>query len=614
MWTTYHHDPERSGYDAETGRAIAPVLAWHSGELGAPIWSQPLILGEHVYTATVGDEVYAFEASGGKVLWQKSVGTAVPSGELPCGDITPTVGVVGTPLIDPAAGAIYMVADTWDPSTKEAHHLLKGLSLANGEEVLSIDVDPPGADPKALLQRTALNLDAGNLIFGFGGNNGDCSDYQGTVAAAPTSGGKPRFWQYKPAPPSSSGGAVWAPGGPAVDSAGYVYATTGNPNPEGGKAVTYDYSDSVLQLDPATDFVEDPATDTPAPFGWFAPPNWEEESNNDLDLSSAGAELLPGGLLFQSGKDGIGHLIDEATMNSGAPAVYEHRVCVEEGSGHGSSFGGDAIADGVIYIPCENGVEALAYNQAQRTFTPLWQGPPEAVGPPILAAGTVWSIATGRFDSEGETLYGLDPATGEARYALTLPSLVIDHFASPSAAGGRLFVATGSSITAYRIAEPGVSEPEEPTKEVSKEPAQEQTKEPTKESSSGGASNLPKGDAIGLDHSSPPPRPPSPATLVHDRLHASPNGRVHVTLRCGGSLSCEGSLTLWAKLAGAHGHLVLVKLLSAHFGPSAGSFAVTLKLDRRAQAELRRHKHLLHLRVTVLSRSGRELSMTAVLT
>jgi len=67
--------------------------------------------------------------------------------------------------------------------------------------------------------------------------------------------------------------------------------------------------------------VADPLTEQGSPLGWFEPPNWEEESNNDLDLSSSGAELLPGGLLFQAGKDGVGYLIDEATMESDAPAA-----------------------------------------------------------------------------------------------------------------------------------------------------------------------------------------------------------------------------------------------------------------------------------------------------
>ena len=102
------------------------------------------------------------------------------------------------------------------------------------------------------------------------------------------------------------------------------------------------------------------------------------------------------------------------------------------------SFGGDAFANGVLYIPCKNGVQALAYDEQARTFTPLWQGPSDAFGPPIVSAGLVWTVATGGFSGGGTTLYGLEPSTGIPRYTETLPSPVDDHFASPSAAGGRL--------------------------------------------------------------------------------------------------------------------------------------------------------------------------------
>ena len=51
----------------------------------------------------------------------------MPSNKLPCGDVTPTVGIVSTPVIDPATGVIYVVADTWNGT--QAQHLLEGFSL-----------------------------------------------------------------------------------------------------------------------------------------------------------------------------------------------------------------------------------------------------------------------------------------------------------------------------------------------------------------------------------------------------------------------------------------------------------------------------------------------------
>lgn len=451
-WTTYHRDPGRSGYDPHEASQVSPSFAWQSEGLGAPIWGQPLVLGSTVYIATVGDELYALQATTGKVIWKESAGTPVPSeGEsnvLPCGDITPTVGVVGTPVIDVARNEIYLVADTFDEATKEVHHLLEGFSLLDGAKVSSIPIDPPGADPNALLQRTALNLDGERIIFGFGGNDGDCSEYRGTVVSAPQGeSGEALYWQVPIAPPAMWGGAVWGVSGPAVDEAGEIFASTGNPNPPPGEESThFDLSDAIVELNPSNDFVSRPYSEPQLHLGWFEPPNWLEASNSDEDLGSAGPELLPGGVLFQAGKSGTGYLVDEATMQEGAHALFEATVCAGD-----RSFGGDAYANGTIYVACASGVEALSYNESEKSFSPLWKGPTDAFGPPIISGGVVWDIATGGNSGGGETLYGLNPTNGETEFHETLPSPVEDHFASPSSAGGRLFLATGSSVSAYAL-------------------------------------------------------------------------------------------------------------------------------------------------------------------
>ncbi len=560
-WTTYHHDAERSGSDPDAVSPLTPTLAWQSPNLGAPIWGQPLILGGRAYVTTVGNDVYALDVASGQVVWHVSAGTPVPKGALPCGDIEPTVGIVGTPVIDRTNGVLYAVADTWNGS--QAQHLLEGFRISNGERVLSTAVDPPGADPKALLQRPGLNLDGANVIVGFGGNDGDCSDYKGAVASVPENGGAPSYWQVPIAAPAKYGGAVWGTGGPVVDGAGNVYASTGNPNPASGqKATTYDYSDSVVKLNPSSLTL----------VGNFKPPSWEADSNSDRDLGSGSPELLPGGLLFEAGKNGTGYLIDEATMSSGAEAVYSHQVCAGSGS-----FGGDSYAGGVIYMPCTNGVQALSYNQSARTFTPLWQGPSDATGPPIVSGGLVWAVAPA--GGGGTKLYGLDPATGKPRYTETLPSGVADHFASPSAAGGRLMVATGSSVTAYQIA---VLTPLEGTSSAS----------------------MP----------SPPvaaPTGPSAAsrllaTLVSTHLRTSGKGYVRLVLRCPPLIACRGTVTMKAPLStmlghGRHRHrgIVYVTISRASFAPHHGQFSLTVRLSRSGRALLRRHRGRLHITVTI---------------
>ena len=141
-WTTYHGDAQRTGNDPEAINPLVPSLAWQSPNLGAPIWGQPLVVGSRVYVATVGDDVYALDASTGQVVWHAKAGTPVPSSALPCGDITPTVGIVGTPVIDAAAGVLYAVADTWNGS--QAQHVLEGFRISDGDDRLQHGRRPAG--------------------------------------------------------------------------------------------------------------------------------------------------------------------------------------------------------------------------------------------------------------------------------------------------------------------------------------------------------------------------------------------------------------------------------------------------------------------------------------
>ena len=108
----YHGDPAGSGAAAASG-VNTGSRAWTSAALDGEIYGEPLVSAGRVYVATENNTVYALSAATGAVAWSRHLATPVPSGSLPCGDIAPTVGITGTPVIDPARGEIFVVADTW---------------------------------------------------------------------------------------------------------------------------------------------------------------------------------------------------------------------------------------------------------------------------------------------------------------------------------------------------------------------------------------------------------------------------------------------------------------------------------------------------------------------
>ena len=221
----------------------------------------------------------------------------MPSSELPCGDIEPTVGITGTPVIDigerrdlrrrrRAERELPPPTSSWGSTCTPAP------SCSTRRSIL------PGQDTSAILQRTGLNLSDGNVVFGYGGNDGDCSTYHGWIVSAPEGGGGVGY--YNTTAPLGTQGAVWMGGAaPEVDAAGNIWASTGN----GSSSTPYDGSDSVIELSP----------------GWackqlFAPTTWSYDNSHDQDLGSTAPALLSNGTALQVGKSQTGYLLSQASL------------------------------------------------------------------------------------------------------------------------------------------------------------------------------------------------------------------------------------------------------------------------------------------------------------
>ncbi len=416
-WSGYH-GPRGDGVAVGYTRVDTARPLWRSGRLDGQLYGQPVVDGARVIVATEADVVYALSASSGRVVWSRRVGAAVPAAALPCGDITPTVGITGTPVVDPARGEVFVVADEW--SGGRARHVLVGLDVASGRVELSEVVDPPRSDPAAALQRTGLALDAGRVVFGFGGNYGDCGAYRGRLVSVPEGGGPARVFTVD-ARASEREGAIWMGGAaPVVDAAGDVWVEVGNGS-SSRPGQPYDRSDAVLELSSSLRLRQ-----------LFAPADWARENAADEDLSAAPA--LVGSYVVASGKDGNAYLLSRDRLGGiGHPLDVLGRACA------GAVDGGVAVVGTKVVLPCADGPVAVAVvgGRLVRRWSATVGG-----GPPVVAAGRVWTVGP-----DG-VLYGLDPVTGRVRQRARVGA-VANHFPTPAVVDGALLVPVSQGVVAY---------------------------------------------------------------------------------------------------------------------------------------------------------------------
>jgi outer membrane protein assembly factor BamB len=425
----YHGDPAGDGVAAAVSAVDTRAPAWTSPALDGQLYGEPLVSGGRVYVATENDTVYALSAATGAVAWSAHLGSPVPSGSLPCGDISPSVGITGTPVIDPARSEIFVVADEL-AGGKPAHRLV-GLDTASGRIELSQDVDPPGADPAALLQRTGLTLDAGQVVFGTGGNYGDCASYRGRVVAVPETGGTPKFFTVDAAADESQG-AVWMGGAaPVIDGHGNIWVSTGNGSVYSA-AHAYDDGDGLLELSSSLRLEQ-----------YFAPSSWAADNARDLDMSTAPA-LLPDGQVVLAGKSRIVYLLSGSHLGG----IGQQQATLGPACGDDID-GGVAVTGTTVYLPCVSGVIAVRATSSPPGLKLLWSSGTGG-GPPIVAAGLVWTIG------QNGTLYGLDPASGSIKQQATIGSPA-NHFPTPSVAGGLLLAASADHVVAFSAGATGAA-------------------------------------------------------------------------------------------------------------------------------------------------------------
>jgi LPXTG-motif cell wall-anchored protein len=420
-WTVYHGTASGNGVAPSVSSVSLARPAWTSTALDGQLYGEPLVSDGRIFVATEHDTVYALSAATGAVEWSRHVGTPVPAGSLPCGNISPEVGITGTPVIDESRAELFVVTDQLVDGSPV--HELVGLDTTTGKTELTQDVDPAGATPAALLQRTGLTLDGAHVLFGYGGNYGDCGSYRGWVLSVPETGGPPAEFAVDSAPGESQG-AIWMGGAaPVIDAAGNVWVEAGNGSvSSAGHA--YDHSDSVLELSASLSLLQ-----------YFAPSSWAADNASDLDLATAPA-LLADGQVVAAGKSRVVYLLNGSALGGiGGQEASLASACGDD------IDGGVAVVGTVVYLPCLSGTLAVQTSGSPAALHSLWRASVGG-GPPIVAAGLVWTIG------QDGVLYGLNPTTGTVRQQAAVGAPA-NHFPTPSVGAGLFLVPTADRVVAY---------------------------------------------------------------------------------------------------------------------------------------------------------------------
>ncbi len=413
QWITYNGGNERQGTaTSETAASSTPspspssplAIAWHA-KLDGAVYGQPLLVGDRILAATENDSVYALDESDGRVLWHTRIGSPQPLSGLPCGDIDP-LGITSTMAYDPATGSLFTLAET-----DGGQHTLVAIDPSTGGVRWRRSVEPPSGVPMDTQQRAALTVAFGRVYVPFGGLDGDCGKYIGSVVGTPASG---QGAQVHYAVPTSLRGAIWAPGG-LLTVGGTLYAAAGN----GASTTGFDGSDSVIALGPDL-----------ARLGFFAPATWAQDNADDLDLGSMTPALV-GDRILALGKRGTAYLLAADRLGGVGGQIAQSRVC--------PAFGAAAVRGSTAYVACPDGIRAI--DTAGDRISVSWRSAARANGSPTLSGGDVWAVAW-----PAGTLYRFAASTGAVTGLIALGT--VPHFASATLADGRAFVGTINGVTA----------------------------------------------------------------------------------------------------------------------------------------------------------------------
>ena len=380
----------RNDWDAaETGLTPGDVASSDFGQIfatqltnadGTPdhgqIYAEPTVVNGTLIVANENNNVYGLDPVSGAIKWRRNVGAPWPSATIGCGDLSPNVGITGTPVYDPASNALYFTSTANDgPDADHPSWYMHAVDPASGAEKPGFPVKIQGAasnDPAGVfnaeyqMQRPGLLLMNGVVYAAFGGHC-DLSPaagpgYRGFVVGVDTQTASIDSMWTSELTSAGAGAGIWQSGGALMsDGDGRIILTTGNgisPAVGPGNQPPGTLAESVVRLQVNADKSLSAAD-------FFSPDDAPTLDLNDTDLGGGAPVGLPddffGGnataahTMVQQGKDGRLFLLNRdnlggrTTDNSGALQVLGP---IARQWGHEAVYGGEG---GYVYTIGLNG-------------------------------------------------------------------------------------------------------------------------------------------------------------------------------------------------------------------------------------------------------------------
>jgi len=452
-----------------------------------------------LFIATSNDTIYAFDAdsNGGanaSPIWKISLAgtdhgagagaTSIPWQDTGSPDVAPTVGITGTPAIDPTTNTMFVVAATKENGTYfsrlHAINLINGAEQPNSPVEIKASVAGTGNgsaggqlafSPLWENQRPALDFYNGHVYIGFGahGDNGpwhgwlfayDATTLQQTAVLCLS--------------PNGSGAGLWGSGAgfPIDDGApgGRMFLATGNGTrtspPFDAKS---EYGESVVAFSLANGGLK--------PIDEFTPFNYQILNNHDWDLGAGGVLMVPDQqgshphVLLQGGKEGRIVVLDRDNLGGYAAGASSNTNALQDISTITTAAQGfwatPTYWNGNIYLWAEKNVPMLfkmntgvmdTEPDSQSTITSQFPDPTFSVSSNGAQNGIAWAVRADQFNTNGpavlyawnandltKTIYESDSnATRDAAGPA-------NKFSIPVVTNGKVYVAAHGEVDVYGL-------------------------------------------------------------------------------------------------------------------------------------------------------------------